>query len=118
MLQIKKTDTAAHQTTTVMLAHMRAELDETSVTAMIAHPRFADAKRLVADRQRLTHKTIGIRFDCMRDLINGKLNSSSNVVRCTGQYIAGAITGSHLTAKETAGCLDTLTKSIAFAPKS
>ena len=100
------------ESTAIILAHMRAELDEVNITAMLAHPKFEETKKLVAERTGYDIQTIDIRFRHLRDLLNGKL-SSAKKAESTGRYLAGAISGGHLTDKQTLTALNTLTKSVA-----
>ena len=98
------------ESTALILAHMRAELDETNITPIMAHPEFEEAKKLVAERTGYHIDTIDIRFRILNNLLNGIL--SNKVAQASGRYLAGAISGGHLTDKQIFTSVNTIAKSL------
>ena len=102
------------ESTAMILAHMRAELDEVNITPMMAHPKFQETKQLVAERTGYDIETIDIRFRHLSNLLNGKLPSAKKA-ESTVRYLAGAISGGHFTDKQTLTALNTIAKSVVDA---
>ena len=104
MLNKKKLQRSAAQTTQYILEDFELLLETKDIPTMRAHPEFQEACEIIAEYRHKSPSTIEIRILRLNDLINGKAYES--IWQATCQYFAGAIKGGFLSEGQILKCAE------------
>lgn len=104
MLNAKKLQRSAAQTTQYILEDFEILLETKDIPTIHAHPDFKEACDIIGEYRHKSPETVKIRVQVINDLINGKAYES--IWQATCQYFAGAIKGGFLSEGQILKCAE------------